>query len=377
MKYGRCTDDELDKFCTARGVVVEPIPAHASHRQERQHRKDRITALEHADANPGPFRFLNLSAELRTAVYENLLVFENSFSCYPQILVSSKAVNEEASNILYGDNLIEVKVWPDGIYAHGMLSKGKWAEFLRKVQFTRVSYGSQASIDYRSHERPAYFEWTLSALCEFLMGKHKLRSMKVSFVRAPPAVGLPIYDSPFDTYALRMLGTLKECVLEGVDGVLIDYKDEVQMPLRLIGPFENGDALWQTFYEDCLQKWDEFLVKCHQLNPLRDLRGFASQDVARHIQVDVEEALGKVVWLGHIREPDIMGESYRNRVKVKYDTRQQARNAFNGGFLAFVNDLGPLVVRRRVTRDFPAFLGEFEKFCIDAKIARHLSKEWE
>lgn len=300
MKYGRCTDNELQTFCNARGVAFKVVPESASDRQKRTNRKDTIQALKDADADPGPFRFLDLAPELRTAVYEDLLVFDNSFTCWPQILAASKAVNEEASNILYGDNLIEVKFWDDGTHVHGKRIVGRWPSFLRRAQFLRVSYGSQATVHHALGWRSSWCEVALGGLCQSLLKKHSLRSMTVSFVLSS---GRATINAPFDVYALRMLGLLKHCVVEGVDGVLFDYQAEAEAPLRLRGPDGSGGAAWQEFYQACLEKWNEFLIKWHRSSGLRDLQNPAFRKIARLLRGKVEDILGKVLQQGYAKTP--------------------------------------------------------------------------
>lgn len=59
-----------------------------------------IVALEKADKK-ATFRLLNLPAELRQKVYEQLLMFpEHSMVCEPAILATSKFVYREAVDIL-------------------------------------------------------------------------------------------------------------------------------------------------------------------------------------------------------------------------------------------------------------------------------------
>ena len=121
MNYYRCSKDELETFARDRGIHVSNV----GQRRPQNRRRNIIDALNKADENPS-FRFLDLPPELRNMVYRELLVFKQSPikrrspKCHPQILCASKEVNREATGILYGDNLIVVKIRPEAVYAHGV-----------------------------------------------------------------------------------------------------------------------------------------------------------------------------------------------------------------------------------------------------------------
>ena len=157
---------------------------------------DYIQSLEEADRSY-TFRFLDLSAEIRTKIYEELLVLQDSFTCYPQILLTCRSVHGEASNILYGDNLIEAKVYHDGVYVHGEKCATiltdfwgrqnsreyhhrdfKWPHFLRKLQFLKLSVVSyQMQVAEAASIGPICS--IINSLCDFLHKTNRLRSIEV------------------------------------------------------------------------------------------------------------------------------------------------------------------------------------------------------
>ncbi|KAI5366410.1 hypothetical protein Slin15195_G079300 [Septoria linicola] len=112
MRYQRCKKVELIAFANDRGLQVS-----SSSTRGPSHR-DYVAALTQADKDAS-LRFLDLPAELRNFIYEALLTLRDSFSCFPQILQTSKEVNREATTILYGENYIDVKIYPDGVFVHG------------------------------------------------------------------------------------------------------------------------------------------------------------------------------------------------------------------------------------------------------------------
>ena len=112
--YNNISKDELVIFATNRKLQVQSTAKIS----KRPTRKDYIRALEKAD-DIRTVRFLELPPELRNKVYQELLVLHDSFTAHPQILRTCKLINNEASSTLYGDNLIEIKLYSDGVYTHG------------------------------------------------------------------------------------------------------------------------------------------------------------------------------------------------------------------------------------------------------------------
>ncbi|KJX96126.1 hypothetical protein TI39_contig805g00001 [Zymoseptoria brevis] len=113
--YDRCTNTELVEIARERGIVV---PSLSTPRKNHRVKNDYRAALMTADGILS-FPFMDLSPELRTSVYQEVLILDNSFASFPQILATSKRINSEASTILYGDNLIDVRMFSDGVYVHG------------------------------------------------------------------------------------------------------------------------------------------------------------------------------------------------------------------------------------------------------------------
>lgn len=186
VRYHNCNKTRLASFIADRGLQV--INTAKKHHIGPTH-ADYVRALKKADSATH-FRFLNLSPELRNTIYEELLILQNSFSCTPQILATCKQINKEATSVLYGDNLIEAKIYPDGIIAHGRrcgtyvpasfhpgrsFSSLIWPSYLRRVQHLNITTISL----------PFWGDWliplsnTVFSLCSFLGADHDLRSLQL------------------------------------------------------------------------------------------------------------------------------------------------------------------------------------------------------
>lgn len=313
-------------------------------------------------------------------------MFDNSFSCYPQILQASKQVKNEATNILYGDNLIDLKFRENGITIHGQKVDGPWPKFLRKVQFLRISYGSQVTTFQEDYEIPSWCTVGLYQLCEYLANSHMLRSVNVCFTHAPPAIGLPSYDARFDVCALRLLGSLKECVVEGVDGPDLRQQMELEAPLRVNRPHDvsKSDA-WLAYYHVCLEKWDEFSVDCYRfkasLGPARndhelrvknlmcEIRRVFRDDSRRPL---VKEPGGKrKTYLKGLEAARGVGVDVplRWRIITRFDTLLETEEAY-GNFVASIMHVAEYMKTRWIPQTLPTFLQEFFHFYIDARLAR-------
>ena len=111
MDYTQLDPSKLKKLTNARSLCNTS--------KRTPSRIKRIQALQYADTFCDFPRFLDLPPEQRTAIYEDLLILDNSWTCYPEILVTCKAINKEASAILYGHNVLEVQIYPNVIRVHG------------------------------------------------------------------------------------------------------------------------------------------------------------------------------------------------------------------------------------------------------------------
>lgn len=277
MRYSHCTNAELRKFCTDRGIqVVSPSPTPGMPLK----RRDYFSALKNADAAP-KFRFLfDLPAELRNHIYSELLVCNNSFSCHPQILATCKLINDQASSILYVDNLIEIKIWPDGVFAHGKrcgkytpyspsnyvphsvyfvlesdIAAVVWPSFLRRAQFIKISLSHNFKAEW---SRCRFLQDIFNSLCSFLMTGHQLLSLQVDTTCRSSESQHICLD--FDLYAAHLLGGLK------VDGLKEDGLKELKVEgprechLDPLATYDSTRQLLETALPACVGSLRHFLV---------------------------------------------------------------------------------------------------------------------
>ncbi|KXT18821.1 hypothetical protein AC579_8237 [Pseudocercospora musae] len=112
LKYERYDLDELCTFIKQRKLgdgTIDSIKRHmspcASYLPPRPRLKYMACkTLCEADYNTR-FRFCDLPGELRNCIYEDLLLLaHHKINCFPKILVTSKAINEDATSVLYKSN---------------------------------------------------------------------------------------------------------------------------------------------------------------------------------------------------------------------------------------------------------------------------------
>lgn len=113
LRYICCTLPELERFVLERKLAIphSTIEKKTKRRNHKTANRKAILAsvLHAADRRPlPPFRFFDFSAELRNAVYEDLLTLDDGQHGFPQILAASKAVYTEASGLLYSINEIRM-----------------------------------------------------------------------------------------------------------------------------------------------------------------------------------------------------------------------------------------------------------------------------
>ena len=96
LDYAKCKRGELDQFFKAR--TGKPIPETVKNKTQL------IRRLRMVDKDPGVFRFLDLPAEMKNAVYSELLVVGQG-RCKPNIVSVSKEVDREAEIHSRGWNL--------------------------------------------------------------------------------------------------------------------------------------------------------------------------------------------------------------------------------------------------------------------------------
>lgn len=221
--------EDLVKVAKTRQVFVP-----ASGKSGRPRKRDYVKALQDFDSRVAaqPFRFMDLSPELRTLVYRELLTFKRSWTCYPQILSTCKQVHDEAEGLLYGDNLIDIKIWPSEVQAHGLrcgnynpsststwqpegrVDTIKWPSMLRKVQWLRISCPNGFHFTTAQNHLSAV-QQILYYLCIFLSDGNQLRSMEVDLQSL--SLQRDSADGVSFTWPLGMLEGLKKVTVRFSD----------------------------------------------------------------------------------------------------------------------------------------------------------------
>ncbi|KAK3684604.1 hypothetical protein LTR37_020104 [Vermiconidia calcicola] len=191
--YKDWLNEELAVAASARNLIVKST---SKSRNPIPKKVDYIKALKQAD-KAMHFRFLDLPPEYRTEVYRYLLTFVDSWTCYPQILATCKQIQQEATKVFYGNNLIEVKIHLDTVQAHGHAcgsfdpngggeernrSALEWPGFLRRALFVRCTVALPhwfINSAYQQVRNPATTSQVLYSFCSFLKGEHQLRSIEL------------------------------------------------------------------------------------------------------------------------------------------------------------------------------------------------------
>jgi hypothetical protein len=250
-----------------RGITVAPTTnSKRRSKDAKPPHRAYVAALKQADAaRTFPF-FFDLPPEQRNAVYEELLVLHDSYTCHPQILATCKQIKDEASNVLYGDNLIEICLGPwcrtnggygDRVTIHGLAHRSPprvWPAWLRKIQFLRITAPDIEHIldcprvprDFKIRSA-IEFDSTMHSLCSSLAIGHKLRSFDVS-------ITAPVIDTILDaapTFA-RLPG-----LLGPVNMGNMNHLEESQSAQLADLSLETAmDATWTLLmhlFETCLQ----------------------------------------------------------------------------------------------------------------------------
>ncbi|KAK3707021.1 hypothetical protein LTR37_012353 [Vermiconidia calcicola] len=178
-------------------------------------KKDYVDVLRQADQNmpqadqsDGFFLMNKLPTELKDMIYEDLLLFQGSRTCHPQILATCREVNKEASRILYTKNVFEIKISDDSVQAHGRLCGDydpsshsretsnitalQWPDYLRRVGKIGISV-EQGQAPTRAWQRfvsawppataigahPTTMSQVFYSLCSFLEDRHAVTSLEL------------------------------------------------------------------------------------------------------------------------------------------------------------------------------------------------------
>ncbi|UJO21774.1 uncharacterized protein CLAFUR5_09004 [Fulvia fulva] len=105
LDYSKCKRTELDTFYKQR--LHKDVPKGVN-------KPELIQMLRRQDQDPGTFRFLDLPAEMRNAVYKELLILPRPGSrrrgstYQPAVLGLCRQVHSESPGILYGENEPEI-----------------------------------------------------------------------------------------------------------------------------------------------------------------------------------------------------------------------------------------------------------------------------
>ena len=147
-----------------------------------------------------------------------------------------QAINKEAIGVLYGHNLVEVRVYTNCVHVHGTPYDGhvdgslykrftplslEWPDYLRRVQWLHVvntgEWDGLRAHTAQASEPITTFHRVLYSICCHLKESHSLRAMHVIYSHQ----GQPGNVQPWGAAAqnsladpLRMLGTLKQVVVE-------------------------------------------------------------------------------------------------------------------------------------------------------------------
>ncbi|KXT15465.1 hypothetical protein AC579_10588 [Pseudocercospora musae] len=251
-RYRRYKKADLVRFARHRRLTVS-----SSRPGKSPHYSDYAKALEAADRD-ATFRFLDLAPELRTLIYNDLLILDDSFTCFPQILRTCKQIKNEATNTLYGHNLIDIRIRPDNIRAHGQLcgdyspiaadlslsdtSKIHWPDLLHRAQFIRVSLASNVWRNLRTRPATALSDLSkriiiggiVHSLCEFLAKKHRLRRIQFDFDLVAHD-GVQLHQT---LYPVRLLGsTVQVPTLRGLP--VVPLQGELDIDLLAAGPWKR------------------------------------------------------------------------------------------------------------------------------------------
>lgn len=163
---------ELVRQKNERGIAVpSTAPTHA----------DLVHALQAADRNPQSF--LTLPSEMRVMIYEELLVFKSGKrTCHPQILATNKLIRTEASQILYGKNVIQLDISSQHVELHGerraefdrkdWVENLTWPDFLCRAQQIQITVTPPIT-----PQMNARLNNILYSLCGFLAGDHQVKQL--------------------------------------------------------------------------------------------------------------------------------------------------------------------------------------------------------
>ncbi|CAK1363672.1 uncharacterized protein RHO25_006163 [Cercospora beticola] len=257
MRYNRCRKDELVKFATDREVVVN------SKTEKGPTKKDYIAALVKADQD-ATFPFENLAPELRNMVYAELLTLQDSFTCFPQILRTSRQINQEATGLLYRLNYVDVVIKDSGVCAHGhrcgsftphMLrlqpdthfTALKWPEFLRRAHHLRVivpdDIWSQLSVG-GADQRIGCIANTLYSLCRMLREGNSVRHLRIM---AQPDAASAMESIQAMFYPLRMLGGMTLEIVDGSGTSLANFYTDQDAGIAITSPEAHIRLLYDCY----------------------------------------------------------------------------------------------------------------------------------
>lgn len=274
LRYDKLTAPELRLCVLARGLE-DPMPGGTTLRYYY------LRALEAGD-QAWTFRFMDLPPELRSIIYGCLLLQKsqrNKRYCYPNIIRTCKQISEEATKVLYNENIFECRFDVEARDHHRVTARAH-VHNLQQVGFDYESVRFGAIKDYPAYlRRVSYLEITLVysvtgtkhvdqqaylslnkmiyALSSFLMSSHSVKTLGIR-AELSPDLQQAEYDAIF--YPLLRLRNIPNVVFSG--HVPERYRKKLTTELRGLKPVFNTlehMTLVRNESQAQIQLWEELL----------------------------------------------------------------------------------------------------------------------
>ena len=319
VDYDKCTAAELVKFAENRGLL-RPL----------------ATVLRNADKN-ATFRFMDLFPELRNAVYRELLTLHSEggkWFCYPEILVASRQINQEATSLLYLENTVRLDILrdPGFLVINGEEIEGPWSGCIRVPYTGWPSYLQrcrlfevQVTVDRSPSSRTAV-EWEtktfLYSLSSFLAQGEGIERLVVKWHwdHGASLASAAVRDTLWSICRLCPRAAITITGLDGETCKMIQDAMPVTKPPRM--PFDVLGRYYQTINEALNLK-----LRFKAFPNLRDIKSNldkvwdAAVDVGwgskRMTPVRHEQLISATVALRNVIEEARLEESSHGRAKAQ------------------------------------------------------------